>query len=78
MSEILTASTARSHGASCTEDVLQTICDGCAKANLDFSEPDFCPIQTNYGWAGEDEHIVYKDKRGEFDAWCTEYEEADA
>ena len=74
MSEILTSSVARSHGASCTEDVILTVCDGCRKANLDFAEPDFCPIQANYGWAGEDEHIVYEDKHGEFNAWCTEHE----
>ena len=74
MSEILTASTARSHGASCTEDVILVICDGCHKANLDFSGPDFCPIQANYGWAGEDEHIVCEVTGEDFNAWCTEYE----
>ena len=74
MSEILTSSVALSHGASCTEDVILAVCDGCAKANLDFTEPDFCLVQAYYGWYGEDEHIVYEDKRGEFNAWCTEYE----
>lgn len=78
MSETLTESIARMWGASSPEDVIRTVCDGCSKGNLDFSVPDFCPIQTNYGWAGEDKHIMCDvPDRGKtkLRIWCTEFEE---
>jgi len=81
MSQILTESIARNWGASVAEEVIQTTCDGCTKGNLDFSKPDFCQIQVNYGWAGEDEHIMCEvPERGKtgLRVWCTEFEGEDA
>ena len=78
MSEVLTESIARYWGASVAEEVIQTICDCCAKGNLDFTSHDFCPIQVNYGWEGEDEHIMCEvPERGKMGlrVWCTEYGE---
>ena len=52
--------TARSRfGFANSEDAIQTICAGCPKANLDFSEEDFCPIQAEYGFDGEHTYIQY-------------------
>jgi len=42
-----------------SEDAIRTICAECPKANLDFTEPDFCPIQAEYGFDGEHEYIQY-------------------
>lgn len=81
MSQVLTESIARTWGASVAEEVIQVICDGCTKGNLDFSEPEFCPIQVNYGAAGEDEHIMCEvPERGKkmLRVWCTEFAEDDA
>lgn len=81
MSEVLTESIARMWGASCSEEVIQTVCDGCANGNLDFTEPDFCPIQVNYGWEGEDKHIMCDvPERGKtgLRVWCTEFVEKHA
>lgn len=81
MSQVLTESIARNWGASVAEEVIQTICDGCAKGNLDFTSPDFCPIQVNYGLEGEDEHIMCEvPERGKMGlrVWCTEFEGEDA
>ena len=75
MSGVLTETIARNHGASVAEEVIQTVCDGCAKGNLDFSKPDFCPIQVEYGWAGEDEHIMCDETGGRLRVWCTEWRE---
>lgn len=55
----LDIATARHHGASCAEEVIQTVCAGCSKGNLDFSSDDFCPIQVDYGWDGEHPAIKY-------------------
>ena len=77
MGQVLTESIARMWGASVAEEVIQTVCDGCAKGNLDFSVPDFCPIQVNYGYEGEDEHIMCDvPERGKMGlrVWCTEFE----
>ena len=43
-----------------SEDAIQTICAECPKANLDFSEEDFCQIQAEYGFDGEHEKIQYE------------------
>lgn len=76
MSQVLTESIARNWGASVAEEVIQTVCDGCVRGNLDFTEPEFCPIQVNYGWEGEDEHIMCDvPERGKtgLRVWCTEW-----
>lgn len=44
MSQVLTESIARAWGASVAEEVIQTVCAGCAKGNLDFTGPKFCPF----------------------------------
>jgi hypothetical protein len=62
-------------GASVAEEIIQEVCHGCAKGNLDFSGPEFCPIQANYGFEGEDEHIMCEvgDLSAETRTWCTEF-----
>lgn len=77
MSQILTESIARAWGASVAEEVIQTVCAGCAKGNLDFTGDEFCPIQTNYGVEGEDKHIVYEMSDTGIGVWCTEHTEGD-
>lgn len=57
--------TARRLGASCTEEIIELLCADCADGNLDFSEPDFCPIQADYGFDGEHELIQHNDESGE-------------
>lgn len=42
-----------------SEDAIEHICRECPIANLDFSEPDFCPIQAEYGFDGEHPKIQY-------------------
>lgn len=66
--------TARSHGVSHAEDVIQVLCKGCPDGNLDFTEPDFCPVQTEYGFDGESEAVQYSDEDG-FEVRCTRFEE---
>ena len=81
MSQVLTESIARNWGASVAEEVIQTVCDGCVRGNLDFTEPEFCPIQVNYGWEGEDEHIMCDvPERGKtgLRVWCTAWAGEDA
>ena len=80
MSKVLTESIARLWGASVAEEVIQTVCEGCAKGNLNFTGDEFCPIQVNYGWAGEDEHILCEvPERGKtvLRVWCTDFVEVD-
>lgn len=80
MAEMLTESIARSWGVSSAEEVIHTVCDGCAKSNPDFAWSDFCPIQIRYGWTGEDEHIMCEvPEQGKMGirVWCTEFEEVD-
>ena len=63
--------TARMHGAANAEDVIQILCADCADGNLDFTEPEFCPIQAAYGFDGEHAAIQYNDETAELrcDAW---------
>jgi len=63
--ERLDVATARYLGATVAEEVIQTVCQGCRKANLDFKGPDFCPIQVEYGWDGEHESIQIDRESGE-------------
>ena len=68
--------TARRLGASCTEEVIQFLCADCADGNMDFTEPDFCPIQAAYGFDGEHAAIQYNDETNELR--CDEWTEVDA
>lgn len=70
----LSAATARMHGASNAEDVIQMLCADCADGNLDFdvSKP-FCPIQADYGWEGEHPSIQWNDETQELR--CEEWKE---
>jgi len=77
MSQVLTESIARAWGASVAEEVIQTVCAGCSRANLDFAGDEFCPIQVNYGVEGEDKHIVYEMSDTGIGVWCTEHTDGD-
>ena len=72
--QMLDQSTARSHGATVAEEVIQTVCVGCSKANLDFDGPEFCPVQVAYGWDGEHPAIQYEEAPSGFYVRCTQYE----
>ena len=74
MAQVFKESVARSLGADCTEVVIQHVCDGCVKANLDFSEPEFCPIQVEYGFSGEHPSIVFEGGKGGIRVWCVDKE----
>lgn len=73
--EKLDEGTARWLGASCAEEVIQLLCADCADGNMDFTEPDFCPIQAAYGFDGEHEAIQYNTETNELR--CDEWTEAD-
>ena len=67
----LDEATARWLGASCAEEVIQLLCVDCADGNMDFTGPDFCPIQAAYGFDGEHTVIQYNDETNELrcDSW---------
>lgn len=69
----LDEATARRHGATVAEEVIQVVCANCSKGNLDFSEPTFCPIQTAYGVCGEHPAIKYDTE--DFMVKCDESDE---
>lgn len=52
--KMLTADEARCW-TSCTEDILDVVCNGCVHNT---NGPNFCPIQAQYGMRGEHPEIV--------------------
>lgn len=59
--------------AGCTEEIIEHVCDGCKHANLDFKEPDFCPIQAEYGFDGEHPKIVGEKVGNKWRVLCLSY-----
>lgn len=70
---MLTESDARSF-ASCTEDIIEVVCHGCVRANLDGAKLGFCPIQAQYSAYGEHPDIVGKKVGGRLRVKCLKME----
>lgn len=76
--KMLDEATARSMGASCTEEVIQLLCADCADGNMEFdASRDFRPIQVDYGWDGEHPSIQYDDESSERLLRCDKWTEAE-